>query len=103
DIHTPTTKPIVTILGVGSVTYRPSDKITVSLSTNSVYPIVRADYFFNGVFIGSSTNAPFSFSFAPQNTTSLESEYNTIKVNVYDSVQNQSSSEALVTIINGGQ
>ncbi len=88
-IHTPENTPRVTISAPGAEgSYTSDEFISVLFDTQSVYPITKVDFFVNGVFIGSSTRAPFSFSFSPTHISSI-STHNTLKVVATDAVFNK--------------
>ncbi|MFA6050430.1 MAG: PBP1A family penicillin-binding protein [Candidatus Paceibacterota bacterium] len=68
------TPPLVTGAGPSTLSVSfatPSDgsvistgsPVTAALRTQSNYTVIKADYFLNNVFIGSTTNFPFSFNF----------------------------------------
>ncbi|MFA6338567.1 MAG: PBP1A family penicillin-binding protein [Candidatus Paceibacterota bacterium] len=62
----------------------------VNLSLSSKYPITRADYYINNVFVGFSETSPFSFSFTPSDIDSiLQDKINILKVKVKDSQYNE--------------
>jgi 1A family penicillin-binding protein len=44
-------------------TIQTGNRVDVALRTSSNYQVIKADYFLNNVFIGSTTNYPFSFNF----------------------------------------
>ncbi len=52
------------------------DRVNVGLMANSNYRIIKADYFLNNIFIGSSSNFPFNFVFT------LESYLGNIGTNI---------------------
>jgi 1A family penicillin-binding protein len=93
DIHTPGSQPLVSITSpVRDAQYGENDTVTVSLASGSQNLIVKAEYFVNGVFIGSSSRSPFSFSFVPRDLPRVL-ENNTLKVVVRDSLSNTGTSE----------
>lgn len=90
DVHTLKNIPVVKIIEPSvSKVYKIGEKIKPELSISSRYSISRIDYFLNNTFLGSSSNI-FGFSFTAKNDD-LNSEYNTFRVVVYDSVFNKTS------------
>lgn len=67
------------------VTYLSTNKINVLLSITSKYPVIQAEFYANGEFIGSVVNPPFSISFVPKELSAIQ-KYSNLKVVVYSSV-----------------
>ena len=65
---------------------------TIRVGSNS--PIIRADYYLNGVFIGSSTNTPFNYIFYLDSNAPSQ---NTLSVTVTDQSGAQQSSQVVFT------
>ena len=65
--------------------------MVVKIQSNSKYPLSRADFFLNNIYLGSTTDSPFGFSFFPNNTENIKEE-NELKVIIYDSVKNKGES-----------
>jgi len=77
------------IFGISpSITYSSGARITVSVSTKGAYPLLRADFYLNNIFIGSAEKAPLSISFIPKNVEGYGKE-NILKVIGYDTIFNQ--------------
>ncbi|MBC8464907.1 MAG: penicillin-binding protein [Parcubacteria group bacterium] len=92
SIHIPENIPDVTILEPKKKgQYTSSEFIDVELEYESTYPITKIDFFVNGMFIGSSHQSPFSFSFSPQQISNIQTE-NTLKVIATDAVFNKGES-----------
>ncbi len=88
-VHTDATKPTISIIEPNNrIIYSPSGKISLKISSSSVYPLVKMDVFVNDIYLG-TTDAPFNFSFVPSLLENLQTN-NEIKVVVYDSVYNKS-------------
>lgn len=69
-------------------------QISAGIRVGSNSPIVRADYYLNGIFIGSSTNLPFNYVFTLGSSMGVMGQ-NTLSVTVTDqSGARQSSSVA---------
>lgn len=98
DIHTPTLTPTVTITSIDDtkvyVEYQP---ITLTVSYTNTFPIKKVDYFLNGVFIGTSSRAPFSLSFTPSALSGIQTT-NTVRAVLYDSVFNKGITEKILQI-----
>ncbi len=90
DIHKPEYLPRFSIISPNtSFTYNKNNQINVFLSkTYSKYPILKKDFYINGIFIGSS-QADKPFSFIPNNISNIATT-NILKVVLYDSVYNKS-------------
>ncbi len=58
-------------------------KLSISIQTVSSNPIVKADYFLNGIYIGSNTNNPYDFSFIPSQMSAIGTS-NTLRVIITD-------------------
>jgi len=94
NVHIPQNIPQVAITSPApKTTFNPSDKITVTISTQSKFPIKKVEYFINGSFVGDSSNQPFSISFSPQDFPFISSS-NTLKAVVSDSIFNKGTTES---------
>jgi len=101
DVHTPQKTPTATILSPdagGVFTKQTRILATVEARSRSGFPVSRADFFLNGNFLGSSSVAPFSFSFVPEET-SADSGVNTLRVVIYDAVLNKVVVEQPFTLL----
>lgn len=92
DVHTPENSPEVTIRRPRTNDrYEPDESVRVRLTIEEKeYDIKKADYFVNGEFIGSTNRKPFSYTFTPEDITSIK-ESNALHVIVYDEVLNRGS------------
>jgi penicillin-binding protein 1C len=89
SIHTPEQRPDITINNPRkNDRYTSSEFIEVEIEHESEYPITNIDFFVNGMFIGSSHQSPFTFSFSPQQLSNLTTE-NVLKVVATDAVFNK--------------
>lgn len=89
DVHIPSNIPAVSIISpINGSSISPDNKVFVAIQTGGKYPVMRADYFINGAAVGSTKTFPFSFSFTPSNTPSIQNN-NVLSVIVYDSVFNR--------------
>ncbi|PIR89171.1 MAG: hypothetical protein COU07_02530, partial [Candidatus Harrisonbacteria bacterium CG10_big_fil_rev_8_21_14_0_10_40_38] len=88
DVHLPETIPTISFISPEqNASYTKNTLLSVRINTTGRYPVTRADYYLNNVFVGSSTNAPFTVSIRPQEGQ------NTLSVKVFDSVKNQGSAQ----------
>jgi 1A family penicillin-binding protein len=98
DVHTPARSPKITITNpVENLTYSLNKKMTISLSSQSTFPISKLDFYLNSTYIGSSATYPFLFSFTPADIKSI-STTNTLKVLATDSVYNRSETEVSFSV-----
>ena len=90
DIHKPEYSPRFSIISPNSSDiYNQNYQIDVLLSkTFSKYPILKKEFYINGIFIGSA-QADKPFSFIPKNIANIQG-LNTLKVVMFDSVYNKS-------------
>lgn len=103
DIHTATSSPLISITSPDkAITYDPANRLTISWNqqtTSLSHQIVEAEYYFNGVYIGSSESAPFSFVFVPADTGLVRAN-STIRVVVKDSFGNKGETTVPVVFKN---
>ena len=98
DIHLPELSPQMSITNLNtSDMYSRWDSITIFAKSSGRYPLSKADFFINGVFVGSSKSNPFSLSFTPNNLDNLSSK-NTIKVIGYDTVFNKGEYQTIFKV-----
>jgi len=90
DVHKPEFFPQFNIINPNNtVFYNKYQKIIITLNKQpNKFPILKVDYYINGVFIGSSQSQSL-FSFIPNDTQNIKQE-NELKVVVYDIVLNKS-------------
>lgn len=99
DVHLPKYFPIINLSSpVAETTYNKNQKIIVSFENsnpNNFYKISKTDYFLNGFYLGSVKQAPFIFSFTPNeiDVAQIQTE-NELRIIVYDTVLNKG--EAIV-------
>ena len=67
--------------------------ISITLNIDSSFPISKVEYYLNNNYIGTSKQKPFSLTFTPKNAGATFSK-NTLRVVVYDAVQNKTEKEA---------
>lgn len=96
-IHKPETSPHISITApVEGDSYKQSDRVFVSVVTQSIYPSKKAEFFVDGELLGTSS-FPFSFSFVPEDVH-LSFGDHSISVTVSDSVFNKSESRIHFTV-----
>jgi len=89
DIHISLNKPRVSIVEPNSTTtYLPNQKINLKISSAGVFPLQKIDVFINGIYL-ETKEAPFNFSFTPEELENLQSE-NELKIIFQDTVYNKS-------------
>lgn len=72
--------------------FKKDDLVTVNIKTVSENVVVKAEYFLNGFFIGSSSITPFNFSFYPKNINQVQASSNSLKVITTDNKGKQKES-----------
>lgn len=99
DIHTLANKPKINLMSPNSNTnYSQNGRITVAFISNSAYPLIKANFYLNGQFIGMADSVPFTLNFVPSSVNSLIIGTNQLKVVVYDSVYNEGDVTIPITI-----
>ncbi len=97
-IHGSDSAPTISfITPTQGISYAASERMMITITHSGKYPLTKVDYSWNGVYIGSSSNEPFSFSFVPKDTGHVQSD-NELKATAYDSVFNKSSTSVHVSI-----
>lgn len=90
--HSIETSPVLSVTGADfTITHNASERIVFTVTNNnnnSVYPLSRVDFFINGQLIDQNKQAPFSFSFTPEDIVGLLPE-NEITLIGYDSILNK--------------
>ena len=87
--HSAETAPIVSVSGVDfNATHSTDELLNMVISSTGKYPLSHVDFFINGQFIERRSQAPFFFSFTP-NELSFLSTINTVSFVCYDSVLNK--------------
>lgn len=78
--------------------YRRHENVQVTIAAEGKLPIQKADFFVNGIFIGTSSIAPFNFFFTPNEIEGIRPE-NELTVVVYDTAQNTGESKVNFSVI----
>lgn len=91
------TMPVSITSPLPNSSFNKNGQITVSVTSESVYPMSKVDFYANGAFIGSASSAPFIFSFTP-NDFSLSGAV-TISVTAYDSALHKGSANVPIIIL----
>ncbi len=88
-VHTPENIPVLSLSGSDpKQLYSADTQLTIFASSTGKFPLARVEFFINGQFMEQSTQAPFSFTFKPQNITSIATD-NNITIIGYDTVFNK--------------
>jgi 1A family penicillin-binding protein len=99
DVHTPDKKPNISIIEPNSQNqYLPDQKINISISNNSFYPLKKLDIFINGYYLDTVKNPPFSYSFTPKDLSQIN-KTNEIKIVAQDSVFNTSETTGQFNVL----
>ena len=80
-----------------SLVYKPSDRVAVAIRNQGTYPLAQVLLYFNNLYVGSSTLAPFNFSFVPQDIGVI-GDVNTVKVVATDSVGNKGEATTILNL-----
>ncbi len=89
DIHKPEFTPKIEIINPKKDTiYGINNKIIIQTKNESVFPLLKIDFYINNEFIGTSKSPNFNFSFIPKNIDNI-TKNNQIKIIGYDNVFNK--------------
>lgn len=99
DIHKPEFAPVVTILNpiAGSLVQK-TEKVILSATASSRFPIAQVQFFLNNKFVGSSTKAPWQVSLSLSDLDSMIAHENELSVVVYDVFQNKGQSSLTFSV-----
>jgi 1A family penicillin-binding protein len=85
--HTPDSAPTLSIAGVDFSTPHPlSSPISFTVSGSGKFPLMHVEFFINNQLVSQSTQAPFYFTFIPQN---IDNSTTTKDIIGYDSMLNK--------------
>lgn len=94
DVHTADSIPTIQIQNVdGSKLYRPSESISLFVSSSGRYSLAKASLYINGAFIETIDRQPFIFRFSPKDIPNLD-EKNEIRVIGTDTVYNKAEASS---------
>jgi len=97
NVHTTSSKPIISILEPNSTTtYSPDQKINLKISSSGVFPLQKIDIFINGAYL-ETIKSPFNFFFTPKDLETLQGD-NELKIISYDTVYNSSETNLIFKI-----
>lgn len=97
-LHASTTAPVLTITGTDlAVPHTTAEQITFTITGAGAYPLSRVELFVNGKLIERIAQAPFSFTFTPDEITGLMTE-NDLTIIGYDAILNKSTYSAKLLI-----
>jgi len=88
DVHTQNSIPTISINTPEGNSFSKSEKIEITSTISSKFPITKSGVFINDVLVGNIINNKFSF--VPENIDSIKNS-NVLKVVIYDSVQNSAT------------
>jgi hypothetical protein len=98
NVHTSQNSIGISVLSpTTSTTYDANASLTVMVSVSGPSPIKKVDYFINDTYIGTSENAPFSFSVTPSSVASISS-LNELKAIATDSIFNKKEATMSFTV-----
>jgi len=98
DVHKPEFFPHLTITEPNPETlYAMNKEIVITPQNNGTYPLSKVDFFINGMFMGSSTNSPFTLSFMPSDLNIIKNQ-NQITVIGYDTIFNKGETQTVFNI-----
>ncbi len=97
DIHRPELAPKIKIITPRADNrYHSHEPLMVQFDTERSHaPIVQADFFLNGLYLGSVTDPPFTFIIQPEQLADVSGS-SELKVAVYDS--NRNKGEDMITV-----
>ena len=99
DVHTQANKPRINLVSPNPANpYGQNNRVTVSFTSTSNYPLSRADFYLNGQLIGTSDTSPFVINFVPSSIRSFAPGSNQLKIVVYDNVYNEGDITVPITI-----
>jgi 1A family penicillin-binding protein len=97
DVHTDTSKPIVSIIEPNPTTlYNRNQKIQLKITSSGNFPLQKIDIFINDVYLGTS-KSPFNFSFTPSELTNLRG-LNDLKIISYDTAYNNTETISVFNV-----
>jgi 1A family penicillin-binding protein len=99
DIHSESSKPIISILEPNvTTTYLPDQKIQLKISSSGKFPLSKIHIFVNDVYLGNSLS-PFNFSFIPTDLDNLK-KINEVKIIAQDIYYNQNEVTTIFNVQN---
>lgn len=98
NIHKPELSPKIKIENPkNGFIFNSEDKISVEISSQGNFPLLKVEFYVNDVLVGSSSRPPFSFSFVPGELT-LGSGESVLRVVGYDYVSNKGEGVVVFSI-----
>ena len=88
DVHTPNSKPSITLTTPDKNEFLSSDSIHITSTISAKFPITKSSVFINNVLVGNLKNNQFNFT--PKDVDAIK-ESNNLNVVVYDSAMNSAS------------
>ncbi len=100
DIHTKARSPKLNIISPSeNLIYDRNQKINVQITNGGTFQLTKLDFYINNVYVGTTSNSPFLFSFTPTEINSIKTK-NTLKVVGTDFAYNKGEIETTFTINN---
>ncbi len=91
DLHTQQNMPTISFVSpLQGATADKNSRLTIRVLVNGRFPISRVDYYVNDLFIGASTQPPYSISFVPANIQTA-GDTNALSATVSDAVYNSAT------------
>lgn len=92
DVHTPENQPTIHITNPTPIpVYELNQPINIKVDYETEYSVEGFDVFVNGLYVGSTQNTPFNFSFIPKDIENIDGD-NELKVIIRDEVYNRAES-----------
>lgn len=92
DVHTPENQPTIHIINPTPIpVYELNQPINIKVDYDTEYSVEGFDVFVNGLYVGSTQNTPFNFSFIPKDIENIDRD-NELKVIIRDEVYNRAES-----------
>lgn len=89
DVHIEKNKPKIKITNpVSNKEYGKNERIAATMTSSSVYPLSKIEYFVNGEYRGSVSKQPFTFILALDEIENIKKE-NELRIVGYDSIMNK--------------
>jgi 1A family penicillin-binding protein len=99
NVHTPESAPRISITSpANGNNFVSGDQVNVSISYQGRFPLQKAEYYLNNNLIGSTVGENPNFSFWVNQTPQVQNGSNTLRVVVYDNVQNKGEASVNINI-----
>ncbi|PIQ91342.1 MAG: hypothetical protein COV70_04195 [Parcubacteria group bacterium CG11_big_fil_rev_8_21_14_0_20_39_22] len=96
--HNPENRGSITIISpTNNTVYPRNQRVEVEIKNEGQFPLKKAEFYINNIYMGSVENSPFEFSFIPEEIANIK-ETNSLKVVVWDNAMNQKESSTHFSI-----